>query len=80
MYEVQTYVIPNGWMNAFHIVGKGNKVTPQTFNTFEEADAALTSFLQEVQDQIDAGIRGSDKAYCLEDFRIVKIFRPNQEV
>ena len=72
-YEIQTFTLCDGWINTWLIIEEDNTETLETFATEAEARQALDEFLNEIQEEIDAGQRLPDEGYSLDDFRIVPI-------
>ena len=72
-YEIQTYCICGGWQNVWHVIEADGKERPETFETEQEAIAALTEFLEDIQNKTSDGMCDADEGYALEEFRIVKI-------
>lgn len=72
-YEIQTFTLCDGWINTWFIIEDDNTQTPETFATETEAQDALDEFLDEIQEEIDAGQRAQDEGYSPEDFRIMPI-------
>lgn len=72
MFEVQTYVL-DGWSNIWMDTDEDGNSSPATFGSFEDAQAALDEFLDDIAAEIAAGTREIDSGYSADDFRIVKI-------
>jgi hypothetical protein len=72
-YEVQTFCICGGWQNVWHITEADGTERPETFETKHEATSALVEFLEDIQNEINAGHRQPDEGYSREEFRVVKI-------
>lgn len=70
-FEVQEHTVVDGWVNNWTIeypVALDDYVTlPQTFETYDEAQAAIYEFFADIQ---RAGMAHS---YSLEDYRVVPI-------
>lgn len=71
-YEVQHHTLCAGWVNTWAIHHPDGSSEAETFDTAEQAQAALDEFLAETQAEIEAGQRASDEAYSRDEFRIVK--------
>lgn len=72
-YEIQTFTLCDGWINTWFIIEDDNTQTPETFATETEAQHALDEFIDEIQEEIDAGQRAQYEGYSPEDFRIMPI-------
>lgn len=71
-YEVQALTICDGWINTWAVLHPDGSSEPETFETAEEAQAALDEFFADIQAEIDAGQRAEDEGYSRDEFRIVK--------
>lgn len=71
-YEVQTHTLCDGWINTWAVHHPDGSSKPETFETAQDAQAALDEFFAEIQAEIDAGQRAEDEGYDRDDFRIVK--------
>jgi|AntRauTorcE11898_2_1112593.scaffolds.fasta_scaffold139815_2 hypothetical protein len=71
-YEIQHYTICDGWVNTWSIEHHDGRVEPETFDSYEDAAAALDEFFAEIVDEIVTGQRQPDEGYDRDEFRIVK--------
>jgi hypothetical protein len=72
-YEVQTCCICGGWQNIWHVIEPDGKERPETFESEQEAIAALAEFLEDIENEMSDGLREVDEGFALDEFRIVKI-------
>lgn len=71
-YEVQHHTLCEGWVNTWAVHYPDGSSEPETFETAEQAEAALDEFFADIQAEIDAGQRTEDEGYSRDEFRIVK--------
>lgn len=71
-YEVQQLTLCQGWVNTWAVLHEDGSSEPETFATEAEAEAAIIEFLDEIEDEIVVGQRGTDEGYSRDEFRIVK--------
>ena len=69
LYEVQTHTVCDGWINCWTWVDTDcdDVETPQTFETYEEAEAAIYEFFA------DLARAGMASMYDLDDYRVVEL-------
>lgn len=72
-YEVQQHTLCDGWTNTWSIEHHDGRVELERFRTFEDAQAALDEFFDEIADEIASGQRPSNNGYDSEEFRIVRV-------
>lgn len=76
-WEVQHYTMCDGWVNTWTETTdspEGIIEQPCVFDTEEEAQTALREFQQEVEQDIETGMREPDEGFdFLNDFRIVEV-------
>lgn len=48
IWEVKTFTLCEGWVNTWTVCKHGQEPAPETFETREEAEAALADFLQDI--------------------------------
>jgi len=65
-YEVQHYTLCDGWINTWTVDDE-----PQTFETYDHADIALTCFLKEERKAFKRG--EIDNMYQADEFRIAEV-------
>lgn len=70
-YEVQHFTLCDGWINTWS--ADAFTGTPETFDSYEEAQAALDEFLSDIEDEVNAGQRTADEAYSIHEFRIAEV-------
>ena len=73
MYEVQHCTISDGWINTWSICHDDGRSEPQTFDSFEEAEAAIEEFFSDLDDAVADGERDADHGYARDTFRVVQI-------
>ena len=66
-YEVQHNTRTNGWANTWLYVGADGHLRQETFESPEEAEAALNEHLQDLEDELQAG---NIAGYNRDDFRV----------
>jgi hypothetical protein len=71
MFEVQTYTICDGWINCW-TDGDGNKIR---YKTEQEAQADIAEFLDDINTEIQLGLRAEDEGYDEEEYRVVPVLR-----
>ena len=65
-YEVQHYTMLYGWANVW-LYDEGGGLQPETFATKEAAEAALDEYLEDLEEECDAGHTGP---YSRDEFRV----------
>ncbi len=73
VYEVLTYTLCDGWVNCWTVTEDNGEEVPDTFDSYEDAEAEVLEFLSDIEDEIKNGERSKDEGYSSEDFRISKI-------
>jgi hypothetical protein len=68
-YEVQHYTLCDGWINCWTITDENDVETLETFDTIEEAQAALDEFFADLASE-------SNDSYSRDDYRIVAFPAP----
>jgi hypothetical protein len=71
-YEVQQFTLCQGWINTWAVLHEDGSSEPETFATEADAEAAIIEFLDEIEEEIVVGQRGTDEGYSRDAFRIVK--------
>lgn len=64
-FVVTQDIFCNGWQNTWSSDGE-----PESFATYNEADAAIDEFLKCVAEEVEDGDRAHDEIYGREDFQI----------
>ena len=75
-YEVQHHTLCDGWVNDWIVYDENDIGTPETFETYAAAEAALDEFFADIADEIAAGQRAPDEGYDRTEFRIVWLADP----
>ena len=70
-YEIQQHTICDGWVNTWRIEHLDGSVEYETFETYDEACAALEEYLFEIWEEICAGQSRPD-AHNPEMYRIAE--------
>jgi len=65
-YEVQHNTLADGWINTW-LYDEGGGLEPETFATKEAAEAALDEYLQDLEEECDAG---NIEPYGRDEFRV----------
>ena len=63
------FTVCDGWINTW-MIHESEKTEPETFNSIEDAKAAINEFIREINEEIEYGERGEEDGYSEEDFRI----------
>lgn len=75
-YEVQHHTFCDGWVNNWIVYDEDDTGTPETFETYAAARAALDEFFTDIADEIAAGQRAPEEGYDRSEFRIVRVEEP----
>lgn len=72
-YEVHHFTLCDGWINCWRTIDAAGNVTPEQYDTYAEAEAAIDEFLGDIAAEIATGEREANSGYDRDEFCIVEI-------
>lgn len=70
-YEVQHYTLCDGWINTWSDYDEEGNETPSVYDSFEDAQNELDSFLADEQEAFEEG--NIESPYERDEFRIAEV-------
>ncbi len=69
-YQIHTYTMLEGWVSYWTVTDSDGVDCPDSYETIALAWDEINGLMEEVQFEIDSGMRDEDEGYDIDEFRI----------